>query len=89
MTDRNYGFLTAYRRSTWGSIFDAYGKVSYAKRAAFRHCLETMQEKGGYAGKVCSKNTFAFTFGFLFKDETGKENLYYITKAHEYIIPIE
>lgn len=64
--------ITAWKRSEYRNIWQAYERPSYNKEKAWHRCEEIAHSMGGYNLKVVSKNTFVFTAGFESVDpETG------------------
>ena len=78
MTKKELACLYSYRHAGYNSVNDAYDRPSTRKQAIERHILQDMKMLNGYGYKVCSKNCFYFTAGFLFMSE-GKEHLMFYT----------
>ena len=89
MTKKNLGLLDQYNNATARDLWEVYGRCSENKRAAFNDCRALQYKMGGYDGRICSANTFQFTYGFKFIDKEGKERLFYRTAAHDYQFVIE
>lgn len=80
MTKKDKACLYSYRQAQYHSVNEAYDRPSTTKQAIEQHILQDMILLNGYGYKVCSKNCFHFTAGFLFKSG-GKEHLMYYTHA--------
>lgn len=88
MTNKNKACLYSYRHAQYDSVYDAYDRPSITKQAIERHILQDMVLLNGYDYKVCSRNCFHFTAGFLFmKDD--KEHLMYYTPTRTEDITID
>ena len=69
-------------------IYQAYEKPSHAKVMAFDYCRKMESEFGGWAGVIASKNTFEFTYDFLF-EMNGRRYLMHISKCYNRAYPIK
>lgn len=78
MTKRDKACLYSYRHAQYNSVNEAYSTPSQTKQSIERHILQDMVLLNGYDYKVCSRNCFHFTAGFLFKKD-NKEHLMYYT----------
>lgn len=88
MTKREKACLYSYRHAGYNSVYDAYDRPSVTKQAIERHILQDMAMLNGYGYRVCSKNCFHFTAGFLFMSE-GKEHLMFYTHTRKENITID
>lgn len=78
------GSIDRYNNSTYTSLNDVYAKHSEKKSNAWEYCRRLMATLNGYGLKVLSYNTFMFTAGFLFTDEsTGVVKFMYITPSYD------
>ena len=77
-----------YRHATATELYHVYGTFSKAKADAFDYCRKLQQKLDGTGGRICSANSFQFTYAFEYKDEAGDICLCYITKEHDYMFPI-
>lgn len=80
MNKQNTGFYNTYKNATARDLRDVYGRYSYNKVRAVQYCKELQYNMHGYDGRICSANTFAFTYAFQYINESGKHCLAYITK---------
>ena len=78
-------FLREYNSSYISSVFEAYGRPSYAKIMAENHIKEIMKELYGDNYKIISFNTCNFTCCFTF-EEDGKTYYRVDTSKHTYLI---
>ena len=86
-TKKGSGLICSYNMATARNLFDCYASVSRAKVAAFNSCMDFMKRMHGYDSRICSFNSFSFSFAFRFKDETtGGEKLMYITRDNDYCV---
>lgn len=60
-----------YLKSNMHSIFEAYENPSYNKQTAWTYCQKLCKEFNGYNLKIISKNSFQFTAGFEFVNNSG------------------
>ena len=91
----NARMTSAYERYTASdnySLYDVYKTFSPAKARAWECCKDLCDRNGGYALKVISANTFAFTAGFCvdtFQNPDGSEGdtshkvFFYITPSSD------
>lgn len=71
--------------NTQYALYHVYKTVSENKMRAYENCLRLCNELNGHNFKICSYNTFAFTFAFRYlEQETGKEMLCYMTSNNTY-----
>lgn len=68
------------------SLYSAYEKPSRAKLRVLDDCRAFQYEMQGYDGKICTRNSFMFTYAFRYDDidpETGELHNYvaYITPS--------
>ena len=74
-----------YNYSKTITLWEAYGRPSYAKEKAYDYCLNLKEKFNGYAGCITTFNTNIFTYGFLFHHpETDELYLAYITPSYNY-----
>lgn len=83
------GFYNQYKRATAKELHDVYGKYSPAKVNAYKYCRKLQENMGGYDGRICSANTFQFTYAFQYINESGKNCLAYITAAQNRYFEID
>ncbi len=84
MTKKQLGMLNSYDYAqNGGELYDVYGSFSYNKARAMEYCKNLQYERNGYGGKICSFNTFMFTYGFKYEGDDG-EHLVYITPSYDY-----
>ncbi len=69
------------------SIYEAYGRPSDRKEAAWEHCQRLCREHSGRGLKVISKNTSFFTAGFVYEEE-GQPMFMYITANYNVCVPV-
>ena len=69
------------------TLYDVYGRYSYAKEKAFKQCELDRLENNGYCARIISYNTFIFTYGYLY---TKGNELHYVyitpSKREDYIV---
>ncbi len=82
-------FYNQYKMATARELHDVYGRCSYAKEKAMQDCKELQYNMNGYDGRICSANSFQFTYAFQYVNESGKHCLAYITAAHNRYFEIE
>ena len=70
-----------YKMATAQELHQVYGSYSAAKAEAMNYCKRLQNELGGWDGRICSANTFQFTYAFQYKDGAGDVCLCYITKS--------
>lgn len=88
MTLYQRGLYSNYQRATATELWQVYGRHSAAKDEAMQYCRRLQSEMEGYDGRICSANTFSFTYAFRYKDADGQECLCYITKAQDRRFPL-
>lgn len=89
MNKQNRGFYNTYKNATARDLWDVYGRFSNNKVRAMQYCKELQYNMHGYDGRICSANTFSFTYAFQYVNESGKHCLAYITKAHNRFFEID
>ena len=89
MTKKQIGMLENYRSATATNLWDVYTTFSKAKRNAYDYCRRVQYEMHGTAGRICSANTYQFTYAFTYVNDNGKESLCYITPSNNYTFEIE
>lgn len=90
MTKKQEAMLQAYERATATELHDVYGRFSKAKVNAMEYCKALQRRLQGYGGKICSANTYQFTYAFKYPDfDTGKTCLCYCTAVNDYKFPID
>lgn len=81
--------IQSYQRATDVTLDDCYSSHSYAKDRAYAYCMSRLNELGGRNHRICSYNTFTFTFAFRYINRaTGALHLYYKTAYSTYDIPL-
>ena len=83
------GFYNQYKKATARELHEVYGKYSSAKASAMQYCKELQNNMNGYDGRICSANTFQFTYAFQYINESGKHCLAYITAAQNRYFEID
>lgn len=84
MTSKERGMLARYDYAqNSGYLHEVYGRFSNAKCNAMEYCERLQRERNGYGGKICSYNTFMFTYGFKYDADDGT-HLMYITPSYDY-----
>ena len=88
MTKKEKAMYQNWKNATMRSLGDAYDNPSVAKQNSYRWCLEQATELGGYDIRIPSRNTFGFTFAYLFN---MGETVYlrYETKDNTYVFEVE
>lgn len=71
-----------YIHSTTTNLSDVYGRYSHAKEEAMNYCKRLQHEMKGFDGRICSANTYSFSYAFQYINDDGVVCLCYITKAH-------
>ena len=90
MTKKQEGMLRAYENATATELWQVYGIYSQAKVNALRYCRELQARLNGHDGRICSANTFQFTYAFKYEDfDTGHMCLCYCTAANDYKFAID
>lgn len=78
-----------YKRSSYHTIWDAYEKPSYEKEKAYEWCVNKAKYMGAIEWGIPTKNTFQFTFAFIYPDsETGELRMGYETATNSYDFPL-
>lgn len=77
-----------YQHSDIYSLYNAYGKPSEAKQAAWNYCINLCAKYNGFSLKVVSYNTCIFTAGFLFY-QNDKLCYMHITPNYDQFIVVE
>lgn len=88
MTKKQMGLYENYKRAWAQTLDDVYGRYSVAKAKAMDYCYNLQSELKGHDGRICSWNTFQFTYAFRY-EEDGKQMLAYITANNDYYFQIE
>lgn len=88
MTKAQAALYSTYQQATTTDLSQVYGRYSYAKEQAMHYCHRLQAELNGYDGRICSANTFQFSYAFRYTDVDGQECLCYITKAHDRRFPL-
>ena len=83
------GLYENYKRATAKELREVYGTYSQKKEEAMRDCKELQYNMNGYDGRICSANTFQFTYAFQYVNESGRRCLAYITAAHNRYFEID
>ena len=83
------GFYENYKRATARTLSDVYSRYSRAKENALQYCKELQYNMNGYDGRICSANTFQFTYAFQYMNESGKHCLAYITRDNNRYFEID
>ena len=83
------GFYENYKRATATELWEVYGTHSRAKDEAMQYCRELQYNMNGFDGRICSANTFQFTYAFQYVNESGKNCLAYITRDHNRFFEID
>ena len=82
MTKAQKTMVENYKRATATDLWQVYGTFSESKSRAMDYCKELQYQMNGFGGRICSANTFQFTYAFQYIDADGDSCLCYITKAH-------
>jgi len=80
MTKFQRGLYSNYLRAIATELSQVYGSHSAAKDAAMQYCKELQYNLGGHDGRICSANSFQFSYAFRYVNESGKDCLAYITR---------
>lgn len=80
MTKEQERFYESYNRATATNLYEVYGTHSRAKDEAYNYCRRLQYEMGGHDGRICSANTFQFTYAFQYEDADGDTCFCYITR---------
>ena len=83
------GLYSNYLRATATELSQVYGSHSAAKDAAMGYCRRLQSEMDGRDGRICSANSFSFTYAFRYTDVDGRECLCYISKAYDRKFPLD
>ena len=70
-----------------GELWSVYESFSQAKRNALAYCKDLQADCEGYHGRIVSKCTSYFTYGFIF-ERMGQAYFAIITPAHNYAAPV-
>lgn len=84
MTKFEQGLLQNYKRATKHTLEECYGKCSRNKQLAYDYCVSDYMKHEGRQWRICSYNTYGFTFAYLYDAENGKTHLRYHTKDNIY-----
>ena len=82
MTKAQAALFGTYKRATATDLWQVYGRYSRAKAEAMARCRQLQYELGGFDGRICSANSFNFSYAFLYENCDGDICLCYITKEH-------
>ena len=87
-----YIALTLKMYEDKGTLYDCYSKPSARKERAYKYCEDLRDkyqdnETRSYYG-ILGYNTCTFSYGFIGKYE-GKEAVFYIAHANDYVAIIE
>ena len=80
MTKEQNTLWNNYQRATARELHQVYSRCSQAKRDAMDRCRRIQAELEGYDGRICSANSWQFSYAFQYDDEVGDVCLCYITK---------
>lgn len=80
MTKAQEALWNTYKRATATDLWQVYGSFSHKKAESMDHCRRLQYELGGHDGRICSANSYKFSYGFQYEDEAGDVCLCYITK---------
>ena len=80
MTKAQNALWNSYQRATATNLNDVYGRHSKAKDEAYNYCRRLQYEMGGHDGRICSANSFQFSYAFQYEDKDGDVCLCYITR---------
>lgn len=90
MTKKQEGMLKSYKRATATDLWQVYDSWSQAKANALDYCHDLQRRLDGYDGRICSANTYQFTYAFRYVDvDTGHMCLCYCTAANDYKFAID
>lgn len=89
MTKANKSFYNQYLNATARELHDVYGTYSKEKFEAMTYCKKLQYNMNGYDGRICSANTWQFTYAFQYVNEAGKNCLAYITARHNRFFEID
>ena len=70
-----------------GELWNVYGSFSQAKQNALDYCHGLQFDCEGFRGRIVSKCTSYFTYGFIF-ERMGRAYFAIITPAHNYAAPV-
>ena len=84
MTKKQEQLLDNYNRASATELRQVYNSWSDKKERAFKECIEKMSAYEGYDGRICSANTWMFTYAFKYRDGYGHTCLCYITPSTDY-----
>lgn len=84
MNNKKYSRVyRAYCNSNMTNLYDLYKQPSKYKHIAYNYCRAMYNEYNGYDFRIISGNCQAFSVGFKYKNENGKEMFVYITKDYD------
>ncbi len=83
MTKKQEWMLDKYNASSTSELRQVYYSWSDKKEEAYKKCRMKQADHNGYDGRITSKSPYKFSFAFRYKDECGREHLYYITKGKD------
>lgn len=82
--------IASWKRSRDYSLYDAYGRFSSKKAAAWDYCEDLCNKHNGRGLKVVSHNTNIFTAGFEYEDpETGVLMFMFISPNYDVAVEME
>lgn len=77
-----------YRMATKTLLAECYGKVSQKKAMAYYDCIMECASKGGFSPRICSWNSFRFTFAYQYI-ENDVAYLVYKTGKNDYLVKLD
>ena len=83
MTKKQEQMLDNYRRSNATELWEVYGRCSEKKREAFEKCRKLQATYGGWGGRICTANSYRFTYAFKFDNGYNQTCLCYITNIKD------
>jgi len=88
MTKKQQAMVDSYRKATATSLREVYFSWSMKKEQAFDRCRAIQYELSGHDGRICSANSYQFTYAFLYEKD-GKQYMCYRTATNDYRFCIE
>lgn len=88
MTQAQEKMLWNYKRSTAKELWHVYGTWSAEKAQAFQNCNVDRMNLDGYDARICSANSWQFTYAFRYMLD-GVEHLRYHTARNVYDFELE
>lgn len=80
MTKAQEMMWSNYKNASATDLWQVYGRHSQAKDEAMAYCRGLQYKMGGHDGRICSANTYQFSYAFQYEDEAGDVCLCYITR---------